>query len=553
MVYRRDDAVTWLSFFALWLGGTWPYQAVLQAQSYYVDALGATWLVPTLLVIYTWGLLLFFVAQLSLGMERLLSVPARIYTSFALTGSLGVVFVVQDLLPISATAHEVAMMGIALAMAAEQILLEPTLYGLAGMMSEAVARPASEPDADGSLSAEATRGVHGDGPVPSSPLPPQPHQLGGGGLQAMLVGNGSAGVVVVAIGAALRVGAGGADLSVAGLRRVTRIFWAILVFISIACALIFAYFRRTVAGVEPAIVAMGADGAAAARAAGERVRCAQRRRGGFDALEDTAAEAACVVAGSERSASADAARAAAPPASRDAAVGARGAAKEGAAARLRRLRAVAVAVAAPAASQFLVYAVTLAAWPSIPGRARFAPSSVWGAPALAPYWFTFVLAAFNATDCAARLGRSALERLASRLPPCVFVAACVARCALLALVYAAALAPGAIGLGAAAPSGGAAANASRVGMGAPGERDGACANVVGSDASGAAILLATVALAASNGLIATATMMQAPKLVPPALRDTASFVLVVALYAGLAVGASAANVVVLALPDTSKC
>ena len=135
---RRDDLITWFTFFALWLGGTWPYQAVLQAQSYYVDALGATWLIPVLLVIYTWGLLLFFIAQLAMGTDRLLSVPTRVYASFALTGCLGIAFVVQDLLPISATAHEITMMAIALAMAAEQILLEPTLYGLASMMSEQV-------------------------------------------------------------------------------------------------------------------------------------------------------------------------------------------------------------------------------------------------------------------------------------------------------------------------------------------------------------------------------------------------------------------------------
>ena len=306
------------------------------------------------------------------------------------------------------------------------------------MMSEQATgeREAAEEDR---LCAVEARSVRDDG-VLRTPS----HRLGGGGLQAMLVGNGSAGVIVVAIGAALRVGAGGADLSIAGLRSVTRIFWAILVFISVACALIFSHFRRSVAGVELAIAAMGAEGAGAARAAGERVWRSQRRGSGFVLLGEAATDDRHTLAhGSDAAAAVPSSIGASPPR-----------AKEGAAERLRRLGAVAAAVAAPAASQFLVYAVTLAAWPSIPGRARFGTTSIWTTPALAPYWFTFVLAAFNVTDCAARLGRSALERLASRLPPYVFALACAARFALLALIYVAALAPGAIGLGADVPSGG---------------------------------------------------------------------------------------------------
>ena len=494
----NDDTATWLTFFCLWLGGTWPYQAVLQAQSYYVAALGASWLVPTLLVIYTWGLLVIFLLNLAFGTARLLSVPTRVYISFAMTGGVGAIFILQDLLPISAKAHEVAMMAIALAMAAEQILLEPTLYGLAGMMSEVPEENVGAPLQD----AEA-------------PSIAQKQQLGGGGLQAMLVGNASAGVIVIAIGTALRVAAGGADLSVDRLRDVTRIFWGVLIIVSLACALIFRAFARNVRGAGVAIAAMGAEGVDAARAAHERAeRGGDRSSSSSRIATDREHAGLMLLATADRSADDG---------------GSRGVAKEtsAAAVRLRRLCAVASFVWAPATCQFLVYGITLAAWPSIPGRARFASDSLWARKDIGPYWFTFVLAAFNVADFLSRLARGWLDRLAAQLPPFTFVLFCLGRGALLALIYVASLAPGTIGLGSSSSSNN--------------------TEMLGTTAAGWVILVSIVVLATSNGFVATVTMMQGPKLVEAPLRDTASFVLVVALYLGLAVGASVSNIVVLAL------
>ena len=67
----------------------------------------------------------------------------------------------------------------------------------------------------------------------------------GGATQAMMVGNASAGVVVVAVSVALRLAAGGYDPSPSQLRLSARLFFAALVVYAAACGALYAWLRST--------------------------------------------------------------------------------------------------------------------------------------------------------------------------------------------------------------------------------------------------------------------------------------------------------------------
>lgn len=84
-----QQVVVWRCFFLLWLGGTWPYQsilqvpdslsatrfgqsALLQAQAYYVKAFDAPYLEFYILMTFTWGLLVCHLFQVLTGSAKVL-------------------------------------------------------------------------------------------------------------------------------------------------------------------------------------------------------------------------------------------------------------------------------------------------------------------------------------------------------------------------------------------------------------------------------------------------------------------------------------------------
>merc|ERR1712227_516831 len=79
--------------------------------------------------------------------------------------------------------------------------------------------------------------------------------------------------------------------------------------------------------------------------------------------------------------------------------------------RLQSLKQVAYTIRLPAVCQFLVYAVTLAAWPSIPGGA--CPEGIFK-PAK-DYYFTIIVAGYNVMDFVARCGLPWLQYFASSI------------------------------------------------------------------------------------------------------------------------------------------
>jgi hypothetical protein len=85
---RGQQIIVWRCFFLLWLGGTWPYQAILQvfiatascitlsrrcfgqAQAYYVKAFKAQYLEFYILMTFTWGLLVCHLFQVLSGSAK---------------------------------------------------------------------------------------------------------------------------------------------------------------------------------------------------------------------------------------------------------------------------------------------------------------------------------------------------------------------------------------------------------------------------------------------------------------------------------------------------
>lgn len=154
-------------------------------------------------------------------------------------------------------------------------------------------------------------------------------------------------------------------------------------------------------------------------------------------------------------------------------------------ARAAALRDAACAVRVPAACQALCFGVTLAAWPSVPGAA----CAEGGFERMGQgWWFTLVIAVYNVLDFLSRLNLRRLQSIAARLSPRACLSACAARIPLVAIIYACA---------------------------SPRLRAGPFAGAAGN----AIILVATAALALSNGVLATASMMQVARLSPPGLEE----------------------------------
>ena len=375
-------------------------------------------------------------------------------------------------------------MALASLVALAQVLLEPALFGLAATLS------------------------------------------GGGATQAMMVGNASAGVVVVAASVLTRLAAGGASLSQEQLGEAARWFYGLQIAYSVlSVGLYAALLRRSprlaaaarsgahsrccaAAASQPLLAAtrststaapsyrQGEEGSGGEAESGGRVGVATAttmartaaadgddgsgRRHGSAAVDAMAVDVATVV---------------------DVAM-----AGEGARRRFRErvlaLRAAACAVWQPAACQALCFGVTLATWPSVPGTACIGgPFRRMGQD----WWFTLVVAIYNLLDMAARVHLRTLQRVAARLSPRTCLRACVARTVLVPLVYACA-----------SPA---------VAGGLRGWAD-------------VAILLAVAVLALSNGLLATASMMQVAWLAPSGLSEECVYVAVAGVYLGLASGAS---------------
>ena len=110
----------------------------------------------------------------------------------------------------------------------------------------------------------------------------------------------------------------------------------------------------------------------------------------------------------------------------------RGLGRSGLSARLRALSTAGRAASLPAACQLLCFSVTLASWPSIPGAA-----CVEGAfhELGQGWWFQLVVATYNGLDLISRLNLTRLEGLAKRFSPRGLLYACLARLLLPPLIY----------------------------------------------------------------------------------------------------------------------
>jgi len=200
----RRQRLVWWAFCLMWLGGTWPYQAILQAQQYYGATLrGLDFFV---LMTFTWPLLGCHLLQVLSGAAKAAGFTRRIYAAFVMGGLVGAVFIAQDLLPMGEEARFVTICSLAALTAAAQVLLEPALFGLAASLP-------------GGAAAAAT--------------------------QAMMVGNASAGVAVCAVAGAIRLAAGGGDPSPRQLRLNAQLFFGILILYSIGCCALFAALCRS--------------------------------------------------------------------------------------------------------------------------------------------------------------------------------------------------------------------------------------------------------------------------------------------------------------------
>ena len=127
-----ESRLLWWGFCALWLGGTWPYQAILQAQVYYQASIpDLSFLV---LMTFTWPLLLCHVIQVLSGAAKAAGYSRRVQTAFALSTLVAVAFLIQDATSLSLQARKAVFMLLAACVAFTQVLLEPALFGLAAAL-----------------------------------------------------------------------------------------------------------------------------------------------------------------------------------------------------------------------------------------------------------------------------------------------------------------------------------------------------------------------------------------------------------------------------------
>jgi hypothetical protein len=201
---QSEQRLLWWGFCLLWLGGTWPYQAVLQAQAYYQASLpDLSFLV---LMMFTWPLLGCHCAQVLSGLAKAAGFTRRIHLALGINTCVGLAFLVQDAIPMQPEGRRVAFMCLAACVAASQILLEPALFGLAA----AISSPAAS----------------------------------GGATQAMMVGNATAGVVVTLVSILTRLFSGGANPSPEQQRSSARAFFGVQIAYSLLSVLIFLNMMR---------------------------------------------------------------------------------------------------------------------------------------------------------------------------------------------------------------------------------------------------------------------------------------------------------------------
>ena len=423
----------WWAFLLLWLGGTWAYQATLQAQAYYAHELPELSFV--LLIMFTWPLLGCHVMQVVSGAAKAAGFSRRIYAAFGINALVGVAFLLQDALSLTLGTRRTVMMLLAALVAAAQVLLEPALFGLASIVA------------------------------------------GGGATQAMMVGNASAGVVVVLASVLTRLAAGGSAPTPAQLGTSARVFFGLQV--AYSCASVGLYMLLLRCTPRLAAAANGAPLHDCAPLASDAALP--------PASSTTTIDGMCIGDGSHAGGDACVGPTASQAGSREALM-----------LRWRALCAAARTCWLPAACQAICFSCTLAAWPSVPGAACVA-----GGWMPQSWWFTLVVAVYNALDFLSRLHLKRLQRLARRMSPRLCLQLCLVRTLLVPLVYACV---------------------------SPDLLAGVGGNVT--------IILATSVLAVSNGLLATASMMQVAKLSPPGLQEEGVYVAVAGTYLGLASGAT---------------
>ena len=415
-------------------------QAMLQAQAYYSSSMpGLDFIV---LLTFTWFLLAAHVVNILSGAAQAAGFVRRIFGAFCLTGLIGLAFLLQDLATISTATRQTLICVLAALTAVAQILLEPALFGLAAT------------------------------------LPGR-----GSATQAMFVGNGAAGVVVVGISVLVRFAAGGSEPSPVQLRLSAQVFFGVSILYSGICAAIFTALLRgnllppsSSGNLLPPLGKLLPPSSSGNLLPPLGNLLPPSSTCGVDGASSTTLPTECR-AGTDTKASWH----------------------DPLCARVRGLASAARVAGMPACCQFLIFGTTLAAWPSIPG----------GACALGDFgalgqgwWFDLVVALYNLLDFAARLHLPRLQHAARHASQRATLAASGARLLLVPLIY-------------------------------------ACVRprLIGGGAGNATILVAVAILALTNGFLATLSMMQLPRS-PAALSEDAVYVAVAMLYFGLATGAT---------------
>ena len=437
--------------------------------------------------------------QVASGAAQALGFARRVYASYALTAFVGLAFLAQDAIDLSVDARRTVMMALAALVALSQVWSHaprtahlPLARGCLPRTARAHdPKPSARDSAYAMPARRHTACASGAGAVHTAVhtrlftrqvlLEPALFGLAstlpsGAATQAMMVGNATAGVLVSVASVVTRLAAGGANPSLPQLRVAARLFFGLQLLSSLGCTCL---FRRMLRGSQ-ALAALAAT-----------------TTPWHLARPTPAGDAACAGARSD----------AAPPSPRlearhPSTSGWWRAYQTGLVERTRLLAMAARAVRLPALCQLLVFAVTLASWPSIPGAAC-AEGWLRGLGGRDGWWFTVVVTTYNLLDFAARLHLRRLQRTARRVSARACVLGCLARLALPPLIV-------------------------------------LCVKprLIGGVAGNLLLLLLIGVLAVSNGFLATASMMQVARLAPAGLQEEAVYVAVAGVYLGLASGAT---------------
>lgn len=113
-----------------------PYFSLLSALNYYMLKLPDAGLSFAITVVVTWPMVVAQALQVTFQLNKRLGFTPRVVGGFSIFTAVAVVFIVQDLLPLSPAAHTAIILLLTAVVGLTNTLTESVLYGMAGLFPD---------------------------------------------------------------------------------------------------------------------------------------------------------------------------------------------------------------------------------------------------------------------------------------------------------------------------------------------------------------------------------------------------------------------------------